>query len=226
MGLPGIFVALCFACATTSFIVALSLTSVAQVLVIISSVPLIAAVGGRIFLGERIGRNTIVTIGVAMGGFALMVSADLSGDGSLLGDFFAALIALSYAALMVTMRKYPSIGMVPAGVSGLLIAVAIALAFASHLAVSNHDLAILLGFGIIQNGFAIAFLVAGAKMLPAAHTALISLLEPIFGPVWVWLLFGEVPTVPTLIGGGIVLGAVAINTFLQYRAVASGAPDP
>ena len=216
MGWPGLLVGLCFACASISLVVALSLTSVAKTLVIMSSTPLIAAIFGRVFLAEPIAPATYATIAAVMVGIAVMVSG-AETDGSALGDFFAFLIAVAYAGAIVTSRRYPHIGMMPAACSGAGLAMAISFLFAAPLTVTLHDLPILFLFGAGQLGLGLALFVTGVRLIPAAHSALIAMLEPILGPVWVWLALGEKPAATVLVGGAIVIASVAAKTFLDVR---------
>lgn len=216
MGFPGLIVGCCFAAASISFVIALSLTSVAKTLVIMSATPLIAALLGRIFLGEAIGRATYVTIAAVMVGTVIMVSG---GDttGSLLGDLFAAVIALALAGAIVTTRSNPHIRMLPGACLGAGIAAVIALPFASPFAVSGHDLPIMIFFGAVQLSLGMVLFVSGVRLIPAAHSALLGMIEPIFGPLWVWIAVGEEPVTTVLIGGAIVIVSVAAKTLLDAR---------
>jgi drug/metabolite transporter (DMT)-like permease len=216
MGWPGLIVGVCFACASISLVVALSLTSVAKTLVIMSATPLVAALFGRVFLGETIGATTWATIGAVIAGILIMVSGAASG-GSLLGDVFAGLIAISYAGAIVTSRRHPHIGMMPAALLGAVIATAIAFLFAAPLSVSAHDLPIMFVFGAGQLGVGMALFVTGVRLIPAAHSALLGMLEPIFGPLWVWLALGERTTATVIVGGVIVIASVAAKTLLDVR---------
>lgn len=216
MGLPGLVVGAGFACASISFVVALSLTSVAETLMIMSSAPLIAAIFARIFLREAIRPATWLTIAAVMGGIALMVS-DSHTSGSLLGAGFALLATTGYSTAIVTTRRYPQIRMTPAVCTGAALATLIALPMASPLDVTAHDLPLMVLFGAGQLGLGMAFFVTGARLIPAALSALLGMLEPILGPLWVWLVFAEKPVTSTLIGGGIVIAGVLANTILSLR---------
>ena len=216
MGWPGLVVGLCFASASISFVIALSLTSVAKTLVIMSATPLIAALLGRLFLSEAIGRTTWATIAAVMIGTAVMVSGGDTG-GSLLGDLFAGVIALSLAGAIVTTRSNPHIGMLPATCLGVGIAALVALPFADPLGVSVHDLPIMIFFGAVQLSLGLVLFVAGVRLIPAAHSALLGMIEPIFGPLWVWIAVGEEPATTVLIGGAIVILSVAAKTLADAR---------
>ncbi len=210
MGFPGIVVALCYALASTALIIALDLTSVANVLVIMSSAPLFSALLAWLVLGERISAVSWLAVLATLGGITLMVSDSL-GRGAIAGDLVALTIALSQAVAVVTIRRHRGIAMTPAMSLATLIAALAVLPFASPLQTSLHDLALLTVFGAGQLGLGLALFAFGAPLLPAAQTALLNVLEPIFGPIWVWLLIGERPSQAALIGGGIVLTALLVH---------------
>ena len=222
MGRPGLLVGACFASASISMVIALSMTSVARVLIILSVTPLIAAVFGRIFLKEAISPATFAAITAVIVGMVVMVSGTES-NGSLFGDFFALLMAVSYAGAIVTSRRYPQIGMMPAACLGAGCAMVLSIPFADPLSVSAHDLPIMLIFGAGQLGGAMALFVTGVRLIPAALSALLAMIEPILGPVWVWLALGEEPAATVLIGGAIVIGSVAVKTILDAR---QALPEP
>jgi drug/metabolite transporter (DMT)-like permease len=216
MGWPGLIVGVCFAGATIFFIIALSLTSVARTLVIMSATPLIAAILGRVFLGETIGRATSATIAAVMAGTAIMVSGGEAG-GSLAGDAFALLVSVSLAGTIVVSRNNAHIGMLPAATLGTALAAAISLPFASPFSVTAHDLPIMLLFGSVQLAIGLILFVAGVRLIPAAQSALIAIIEPILGPIWVWIFLGEQPTAVVLVGGTIVIVSVSARTLLTVR---------
>ena len=214
MGWPGLGVGFFFASASISFVVALSLTSVAKTLVIMSCTPLLAAIFGRVFLGEPVRPATWLTIAAVMGGITLMVS-DSYGSGSALGDVFAFLIPVSFAGVIVITRRYREIRMTPAACAGAAIAMLASLAYAAPFSVTVHDLPLLVLFGAGQLGAGMALFVTGARLIPAAHTALLGMLEPILGPIWVWLALGERPSQAVLVGGTIVIASILAKTLLD-----------
>ena len=217
MGLPGALVGLFFACASVGLVVALSLTSVAQTLVIMSSSPLIAAVLGRVVLDERIRPAAYLSIGGVMLGIAVMMSSDLGADRSLAGALVALAIAFSLAGAVVTTRRHPDIRMTPAACTGTVIAMLVSLPFATPSSAGGHDLALLTLFGAGQLGGGLVLFLAGARLIPAAQSALIGMLEPILGPAWVWLVIGEEPRPMTILGGSIVILSVLANTLTGLR---------
>jgi drug/metabolite transporter (DMT)-like permease len=216
MGLPGIIVALCFTTASVGLIVALKLSSVANVLIIMSASPMIAAILGWIVAGERPSLITWLAVIAGAIGIAIMVS-DSYAQGTVVGDAIASLIALGYAVAIVTMRRHREIEMLPAMCLAVLAAAVIAVALAPTLATSPRASLLLIFFGAVQLGLGLALFSAGARLIPAAQTALIGNLEPIFGPLWVWVLLNERPSARAIIGGTLVIAAVLIHTALGMR---------
>ena len=223
MGVAGVFVGACFACASISLVVALSLTTVADVLIIMSAAPLLAALLGRIVLGEAVRPQSWAAIAATIVGIGLMVS-DAWGRGSVQGDLIALLIAAAYAAAIVTTRRHSTIRMTPAVCTGTVIAGLIALPLATPLAVSAGEVPLLLLFGAGQLGLGLALFASGARLVPAAEVALLGTLETILGPVWVWLALGEQPAPRALVGGAIVLTALLLHTAMDFRRRAPKVP--
>ncbi|MEX1206896.1 MAG: DMT family transporter [Dongiaceae bacterium] len=217
MGFPSLVVGVCFATASIGLVVALNLTTVANTLIIFSTSPLIAAVLGRVLLGERVRGRSWVVMTAALLGIAVMVS-DSFARGSVAGDLIAFVVAGAAAVATVTIRKNRDVRMTPATCLAAVIAALLALPLAAPLSVTGADFGLLFVFGAIQLGAGLALFVTGARLAPAAEVALISVLEPILGPVWVWAFLGENPGTFALIGGGIVLSALAIHTALDLRA--------
>lgn len=216
MGRPGLIVAGCFATASVALIVALNLTSVADALIIMSSAPLVAALLAWAVLGERPSMHAFLAIFACMTGVAIMVSGAW-GHGTITGDLVALLIALGYGIAIVTMRRHPDIRMTPAVFAGTGIAALAVLPLAAPLSPTLPQLALLVVFGAFQLGLGLAIFVTGARLAPAADVALISTLEPILGPLWVWLVIGETPGLAALAGGAIVIAALIGYTIVTRR---------
>jgi drug/metabolite transporter (DMT)-like permease len=210
-GWPGVLMAACFATASTSFIMALSRTSVANTLVIQSSSPFIAGLGGWLCLGERVRRRTWAAMGVAVIGTVVMLWGS-PGSGSRLGDAFALIMATAFAAATVVVRWRSTVPMPAAAALAAAFAAVIALAPAAPFSVSSRDLALLALFGSVQLGVGLLLFTAGARMIPVAEASLIGVLESVLGPIWVWLAVAERPGTPSLIGGAIILSALVAHT--------------
>lgn len=217
MGLPGLGVALCFAVASVSFVMALSYTTVANVLLIQAGVPLIAALLGFLILGEHVNRPTWVAIAAVIGGVAIMVSGSLGGDVSPIGDGLAVLIAVVFACATVITRHHAHVAMMPAVCLGMFIAAVVSGSMVHSYAVSAADFGLLVFFGAVNLGLGMALFATGARLIPSAMAALIGTAEPVLGPVWVWLVHGEVPGARTLMGGLIVVLALLAHISWQFR---------
>ncbi|MDP3983645.1 MAG: DMT family transporter, partial [Acidimicrobiia bacterium] len=204
------------AVASISFVVALSLTSVANTLIILSTAPLFAAVLGRVLLGEGISPRTWMAILVAVAGVAMMVK-DSFGRSSHLGNMVAFIVPVAFALATVVIRRQRHVRMTPAMAISPLIALLVAIPLVPSFAVSGRDLVLLAFFGCGQLGTGMALYAIGARMAPPAKTALVSLLETVVGPIWVWLVVGEVPGPGALVGGAIVLAAMAVHTAFDLR---------
>ena len=201
------------------FITSLAHTSVAHGAVIYATIPFLAAFLGWIFLGEIPGRNAIVASLLALGGVLLMVG--FGADGGLFGDLLAFGMTSCMAFSIILMRRNPGMSaMSSACISGLISGM-ICWPFGSPLDVSNVQLAQMALFGIVNSSMGLAFFALGSKRLPAIETALIGALDTPLAPLWVWLAFNEEPGVNTLVGGGIVFGAVILHIVLSQRRAAA-----
>ncbi|RFO98183.1 EamA family transporter [Rhodoferax lacus] len=217
MGLPGVGVALCFATASTCFVVALSYTTVANVLLMQAGVPLIAALLGFVLFRERVSLATWAAIATVIAGVAIMVSASLGGAVSPIGDGLALLVAVVFACATVITRRHSDVAMMPAVCLGTLIAAGVSGGLVGHFAVSGADLGLLFLFGAANLGLGMALFVTGARLLPAALAALIGTAEPVLGPIWVWLIHGELPGARTLLGGSVVFLALLAHLAWQFH---------
>jgi drug/metabolite transporter (DMT)-like permease len=211
VGGAGVGFAACLAVASGSFLVALNHASVAQVLFIQSIAPVLAALLGWAVLGERVSVRTAVAMAIAVLGVGVMVGSP--GGGSALGDGLSVLMAFGFAAAIVIARHRRDVSMAPAtGLAQLMLLVCAApFALAGGVALGTPDVLWLALFGAGQIGIGLILLTIGARLIPAAQVALISLLEVVLGPLWVWLAVGERPGAATLIGGTIVVVAVVIQ---------------
>ncbi len=220
MGRPGLAVAGAFATSSIAMVVALTRTSVAIVLVIFALSPLAAAVLAWIIIGERVRGYTWLAIGVTVAGVGFMVSGPGAG-GSTSGALVALAIPLAFGYGTVMIRRHSEIAMAPAMLLAAVIGALVALPFAHPFDVTRHDLLLLLTFGFAQLGIGLAIFSVGAAGAPATEVALLSMLEPIMGPIWVWIFMNEYPGVPALIGGSAVFVALVAHTvYASSRTIA------
>jgi drug/metabolite transporter (DMT)-like permease len=170
-------------------------------------------------LGEPITRRTALAMALALAGVALMLGAP--GEGSLAGDGLSFIVALAFALMIVITRWRHDVSMAPATCMSQAILVAAFLPFASPAEIGGDDVGWLAALGIGQIGLGFALLTVGARLIPAAQVGLITLLEVVLGPLWVWLALDERPSTLTLVGGAIVILAIVIQT----RAAPPPEPD-
>ncbi|MDH4481090.1 MAG: DMT family transporter [Rhodoferax sp.] len=217
MGWAGVGVGLCFATASTCFVVALSYTTVANVLLLQAGVPLMAALMAFLLFREHVPRATWIAIAAVIGGVAVMVSESLGGNVSPIGDGLALMVALAFAAATVITRRHAHVAMMPAVCLGTLIAACVSGAMTQGFAVSAVDAMLLFAFGALNLGLGLALFVTGVRLLPSAMAALIGIAEPVLGPLWVWLVHNEVPSQRTLLGGTVVFLALLAHIAWQLR---------
>ena len=209
VGVAGLGFALAVACASGAFIVALNHTTVAHVLFIQAMAPVLAALLAWVALGEAVSTRTAIAMGVALLGVALMIGGP--GGGSLVGDGLSLVMAFSFAVAIVISRHRRDVSMAPATALAQIFLVVVFLPFADVRHVAGDDWVSLAALGIGQIGLGLVFLTIGARLIPAAEVALITLLEVVLGPLWVWLAIDERPSTSTLVGGAIVVAAVIIQ---------------
>jgi drug/metabolite transporter (DMT)-like permease len=217
MGWWGVAVALCFGTASSAFVIALAHTTVANILLIQAGVPLIAALLTWILFHEKISTSTWLAIAAVIAGVAIMVSESFSGKVSPLGDGLALLIAVAFAVATVITRRHSNVKMAPAVCLAVTLAAINAAFLSGTYLVSATDFAWLFAFGAINLGLGLAMFVTGARLLPAALAALIGTLEPVLGPIWVWLVHHEVPSERTLMGGAVVFLALLTHLYLDWK---------
>jgi drug/metabolite transporter (DMT)-like permease len=210
-GVPVLAAALCMATASTCFIFALAYTTVANTLVLMSTGPFVAGLLGWLLAGERVVPRTWLAMGVALAGVVVMVSRSY-GRGSVLGDLLAVVMATSFATATVIVRRHPDIQMTPAAALATTLTALVALPLAAPWATSPRDLLLLAFFGVGQFGVGFLLFMAGARLIPAAESSLIGMLEVVLGPLWVWLVLDERPDGASLAGGALILGALVANT--------------
>jgi drug/metabolite transporter (DMT)-like permease len=180
------------------------------VLFILAVAPVLAALLARVTLGEPITRRTALAMGLALVGVALMLGGP--GEGSLAGDALSLLAALAFATMIVITRWRSDVSMAPATILSQAILVVAFVPFATPADIGGEDVFWLATLGIGQIGLGFALLTVGARLIPAAQVGLITLLEVVLGPLWVWLALDERPSTLTLAGGAIVIGAIVIQT--------------
>jgi drug/metabolite transporter (DMT)-like permease len=208
IGRSGMAVVVLLALSSASFLIALNHASVANVLFMQALAPILAAALGTL-VGDRVRPRTWVAMAIAVAGVGVMVGGP--GRPSLLGQGLSLVMTASFATMLVVTRHRRDVSMAPATVLSQMLLVAVMAPFASPGAAGARDVALLAALGITQIGLGLVFLTIGARFIPAGEVALITLLEIVLGPLWVWIFLSERPATATLAGGAIVLGAVLLE---------------
>lgn len=216
----------CWSVMFTAFMVALTMTRVANVLVTMAIGPLVTALFARLFLHHRLPMRTWVAIAVAGAGIAWMFGHEVQAADarSLLGMAVALAVPLA-AAVNFTVLQHISHGevagesqdMLPAVLIGALLSALFTLPLAWPLQASLHDLVLLAGLGVFQLALPCLLVVGLTRVLPAPEIALLGLLEVVFGVLWAWVGAGEAPGPTALTGGALVLGALVGNELIALR---------
>lgn len=218
LGRDGVVVAVFLAISSGTFLLALNYTSVANVLFLQAASPMLAALLGWVVLSERISRRTWVAMGVAAVGVTVMVVESV--DAGAMAVVLPIVMTASFAIVIVITRYRREVSMLPATCASQALVVLVVAPFASFGSATSSDWRIFFALGTFQMGLGLTLLTVGARLLPPAAVALLSLLEVVLGPLWVWLAYSEQPSTATLVGGVVVTAAVVV------QATASEEPAP
>jgi drug/metabolite transporter (DMT)-like permease len=198
-----------FVTGSTLYVVALSLSSVANVSCISATAPIFSAVLARLFAGERAGVLSWIATAMAIAGVYVIFRGSIGGVGNT-GDLVSIAVAFCFAAQTVVLRKYRSVDMIPAiCVGGFAVFVLVALVLGLQ-ALPPRDLALIAAMGVVQLAAPLILFIRGARVVPAVQLTLIALLDVVFNPLWAWIGVGEVPDGNAIIGGAIIVSAVAL----------------
>jgi len=211
-GIPGIFGGIILSFGFCGYVFAMYNTTVANTNFIISLQILFLAIFGYFFLKEKISALTLFSIVLALSGVLLMVGNSLT-PGELSGNLAAFTMPITFAVLIMIVRKFPTVDMVPAQFIAGLSSCLIGYLLSSKIMISPHD--IFLGFlaGFFQVGFGFIFITIGARTTPSAMVGIIMLSESVLGPIWAFLFVSERPSIYGLIGGSIILFAVLLQFY-------------
>ena len=219
VGLPGVLAGVLLASASFLFILSVMRTTVANALVLMSTSPFVAALFGRLFLGEHVPRRTYLAMVAGLAGIALMF-ADALGSGALSGNLLACGVPVVYAANIILLRQMgATVDMVPTVLLAGLIALSVALPMGWPLTASWRDVCVLAVMGVFQLGLGCLLLMLAVPHLSAAEIGLLSLLETTLGPAWVWLGIGERPSDAALLGAVIVITSLLANEIAGMQRI-------
>jgi drug/metabolite transporter (DMT)-like permease len=218
-GIPGFLAGLTLGFGFSAYVFSMYYTTVANTLFIITTETIFLALFGYIFLKEKISLITFISILLGMSGVLLIVGTSLSIQTSeqFLGNIVAFTMPISFAVLIVIVRKFPKVDMIPAQAIAGIVAAIIGYLVAGKLSVSPHDL--FLGFiaGTFQVGFGFILITIGSQTTPAAIVGIMMLTEAVLGPIWAWLFINEIPPISVITGGTIIIFAILFEFLLSKK---------
>jgi drug/metabolite transporter (DMT)-like permease len=213
-GIPGVIGGIAMAIGFTAYVFAMSKTTVANVLFIISTQTIWLALFGYFFLKEKISLKTFLSIILAMTGISVMIGGSLS-TGSMQGNLVALFIPINFAFLVLLIRKYSNLDLIPALFYGGLIITIVAFFMSETILISRHNLLVGFLLGTFQHAFGFICIVIAARSTPAVVVGLLMLIETLLGPFWVWIFLNEIPPSSVFIGGSIIILAVILKALEQ-----------
>ena len=215
-GLPGFFGGIILGCGFSAYVFAMYKTTVANANFIIQTQAIFLAIFGYLFLKEKISKLTLLSIILAITGIILMVGNSLS-PGQLSGNLVAFIMPISFAVLIIIVRKYPNVDMVPMQLFAGIIAMLIGYFVSTKINISTNDIWLAFFAGFFQVGFGFIFITIGAKKTLSSMVGILMMTEAVFGPLWAWMFLEETPQFIVLIGGSIIIIAVLIQIFSLFK---------
>ncbi len=215
-GVHGIIYIVTFSITNITFVVSIQNTNVANTLVMIATAPMLSAILGAIFLKEPPDRKTLISIIITF--FAIIyIFFDSLKVGNLYGDVLGFITAFGLALGAITIRSAKTKNLVPAAVVGKLFVASFALFFIESFVLIDRDLFIVPLMCILCVAIPFVLVTIAPRFITAAEVNLFFLLETIIGPIWVWVIINEQPSIETLQGGAIIVITLAIHSFLKLR---------
>ncbi len=219
-GYPALVAGLVMSLSFVAYIYSMTITSVANVVFIISTQTMFLAIFGYLFLKEKVSLICFISIVLAMSGILIMVGDSIS-SGSLLGNIVALAIPINFSILVIIIRKNRNLDMVPAIFYSGIFSIVYGLILSESFIFSNHD--IFMGFllGIPQLAFGFICITIGSRTTASTTVGLLMLTETLFAPVWVWLFLNEIPPASVLIGGFVIIVAIIVNSFDKNKVTSN-----
>jgi len=210
-GFPAVLGGLVMSLSFIAFVVSMSITTVANVVFIISTQTMFLAIFGYFYLKEKVSLISFFSILLAMGGITIMVGDSLS-TGSFLGNIVALAIPINFSILVMIIRKNKNLDMVPAIFYSGIFSIIYGLILSENFVFTSHD--ILMGFflGVPQLAFGFICITIGSRTTPSATIGLLMLTETLFAPIWVWIFLNEIPPLSVLIGGCVIITAIILKS--------------
>ena len=217
-GFPAVLGGLVMSLSFIAFVVSMSITTVANVVFIISTQTMFLAIFGYFYLKEKVSLISFFSILLAMVGITIMVGDSLSTS-SFLGNLVALAIPINFSILIMIIRKNKNLDMVPAIFYSGVFSIIYGLILSESFIFTTHDL--LMGFflGVPQLAFGFICITIGSRTTPSATIGLLMLTETLFAPVWVWLFLNEIPPLSVLIGGAVIITAIILKGSEKRKAL-------
>ena len=218
-GMPGFIGGIILGIGFAAYVFSMYTTTVANTNFIITTETIFLAVFGYFFLKEKINLITFISIILGMSGVLIILGNSLSIQTSeqFLGNIVAFIMPISFAVLVIIIRKYPNVDMVPAQFTAGIFAAIIGFLIAKNLSISLHDLFLAFLAGFFQIGFGFILITIGSQTTPAAVVGVMMLTESVFGPLWAWLFINEVPPTAVIIGGSIIIFSILFQSFFSRK---------
>ena len=216
-GLPGFTAGVFLSIGFAAYVFAMYTTTVANTNFIITTETIFLALLGYFFLKEKINSITLISIILGMSGVLLILGSSLSIQTSqqFVGNLVAFIMPISFAVLVIIVRKYPKVDMVPAQFTAGVFAAIIGFIVAGKLSISFHDLTLAFLAGFFQIGFGFILITVGSQTTPAAVVGVLMLTESVFGPLWAWLFIHEAPPTSVIFGGGIIIFSILLQSIFS-----------
>ena len=211
-GFPGFIGGIILGCGFSAYVYAMYNTTVANTNFIIQTQAIFLAIFGYLFLKEKISKLTLTSIIFAVSGIILMVGNSLS-PGQMSGNIVAFVMPISFAVLIIIVRKYPNVDMIPLQLFAGIVAMLIGYFVSIKINISINDIFLAFIAGFFQVGLGFIFITVGAKKTLSAMVGILMMTEAVFGPLWAWIFLEENPQFIALIGGSIILFAVFIQFY-------------
>jgi len=218
-GMPGFVAGFILSLGFSAYVFSMYKTTVANTNFIIATETIFLALFGYIFLKEKIKLITYISIFLGMLGVLLIIGSSLSfqTNDEIIGNIVAFIMPISFAVLVIIIRKYPNVDMVPAQFTAGVFAAIIGFTIAGNLSISLHDLVLALIAGFFQVGLGFILITIGSRTTPSAMVGILMLSESVFGPLWAWLFINEISPVTVLIGGFIIILSILLQTFFGKK---------
>ena len=211
-GYPALVAGFVLSLSFVAYVYAMTITTVANVVFIISTQTMFLAITGYIFLKEKISLISFISIVLAMSGITIMIGDSIL-SGTLLGNIIALAIPINFSILVIIIRKNKNLDMVPAIFYSGIFSLIYGLILSESYTFSYHDIKMGFLLGVPQLAFGFICITIGSRSTASTTVGLLMLTETLFAPVWVWLFLNEIPPISVLIGGAIIIGAIILNSF-------------